>query len=168
MSKRILALAAVLVLAAPAVAEPPAANLQGVKRLVGKWSGTGTIKNEGKVFQAKATTECTEAAGGSGVRCKWTIAGIPNFTYVIEDLWGFSGHDGLVHWYAVTNGGEVHDHSGHLASSGGVLQFDGPMKGKTFSETIKFGFPADGRMTLDSECSLGGEPYEAVHLELSR
>jgi hypothetical protein len=152
--------------ALPALADDK--PLQGVQRLVGQWTGAGTIKSDGKVHQAKVKTDCVEAAGGSGVRCRWTITGIPNFTYVIDDLWGFSAGDGLVHWYCITNGGEVHDHSGHLGPTGGALSYAGPMKGKTFTEAIKFAFTSDGKLKLDSDCTLGGEPYEAVHLELSR
>jgi hypothetical protein len=103
--------------------------LHDVKRLVGKWNGTGTMKTEGKTYNVKATWDCADAAGGSGVRCHMSITGLPGgFTYVVDDLWGHSAGDGLVHWYAVTNGGEVHDHRGHFGSNGGALEFDGPMR----------------------------------------
>jgi hypothetical protein len=148
-------------------AAEPAPNA-GLRQLIGKWTGSGTIKSQGKVHAAKATVECVDAAAGVGARCKWTITGIPGFTYVVEDVWGHSAGDGLVHWYAVTNGGEVHDHKGHFTSDGGVLEFDGPMGGKTFSEVVRVKFVDGKKLVLDANCTLGGEPYEAVQLELSK
>ena len=68
----------------------------------------------------------------------------------------------------MTNGGEVHDHKGHFATDGGVLEFDGPMNGKTFSEVVRMRFSGDKKLSLDANCTLGGEPYEAVQLDLSR
>jgi hypothetical protein len=159
---------ALVLLASPAVVAEEPAPVAGVKRLVGKWTGTGTIKNQGKVHAARAVVDCVDAASGSGVKCRWTLTGIPGFTYVIDDLWGFSAGDGLVHWYAVTNGGEVHDHRGHFAPGGGVLEFDGPMNGKTFSEVVRFRFVDEKKLVMSAACTLGGDPYEAVELELSR
>jgi hypothetical protein len=142
--------------------------LHDVKRLVGKWNGTGTMKTEGKTFNVKAAWDCADAAGGSGVRCHMSITGLPGgFTYVVDDLWGHSAGDGLVHWYAVTNGGEVHDHRGHFDSNGGALEFDGPMNGKTFSEVVRFKL-SDNKVSIAGECTLGGEPFEAVTLDFVR
>jgi hypothetical protein len=67
----------------------------------------------------------------------------------------------------VTNGGEVHDHRGHFGSGGGVLQFDGPMNGKTFSEIVRFQV-SDKRVSIKGDCSLGGEPFESVALDFTR
>jgi hypothetical protein len=91
---------------------------------------------EGKTHAVTMTWDCSEAAAGTGTRCRGQILGIPGFTYAFDDIWGWSPADGLVHWYVVTNAGEVHDHRGHLDAGGGMIQFEVPMEGKLFSEVL--------------------------------
>ena len=85
----------------------PAPQVEAIRSLIGSWSGKGTMMTEGKTHQINATYDCVESSGGAGVKCKFVMNGIPGFTYMLDDLWGYSAQDGLTHWYAVTNAGEV-------------------------------------------------------------
>jgi hypothetical protein len=118
--------------------QKPNVQLDAVRSLIGGWTGKGAMTAEGKTHQLAATYDCTESAGGAGVKCRCVITGIPNFTYMFDDLWGVSPQDGLTHWYVVTNAGEVHDHRGHFDMNGGLLQIEVPVDGKLFSEVIAF------------------------------
>jgi hypothetical protein len=137
-------LGSILVVAAAAAVTPvahaedakPAPQVEAIRGFIGSWAGKGTMMTEGKTLPVSVTYDCTESSGGAGVKCKFVLTGIPGFTYMLDDLWGYSAQDGLVHWYAVTNAGEVHDHRGHLDMNGGLLQADIAVKGKMFSEVI--------------------------------
>jgi hypothetical protein len=86
---------------------------------------------------------------------------------VFDDLWGYSEVDKLVHWYTVTNAGEVHDHRGHLDANGGLVQFDGPMEGKLFTETITF--KRRGKELIMSwNTTLGGTLRERGEIALTK
>lgn len=141
-------------------------QLGEIRRLVGNWSGKGTIHTEGKSHGVTMTWDCVESSGAAGVRCKGQINGLPGFTYQFDDLWGYSDVDRLVHWFTVTNAGEVHDHRGHLDATGGLLQFDGAMDGKLFTETILFKRKARS-MTMSWTSTLGGAPRERGEIELT-
>ncbi|HTL35916.1 MAG TPA: hypothetical protein VL326_22455 [Kofleriaceae bacterium] len=116
--------------------DKPAPQVAEIKKLIGNWSGKGSITSEGKKYAVTMNYECVESTGGAGVRCKSTIVGLPGFTYQFDDLWGFSTTDNLVHWYTVTNAGEVHDHRGHLDATSGYLAVEQPVDGKLLSEQI--------------------------------
>jgi hypothetical protein len=145
----------------------PAPQLQEIKRLVGKWSGKGTMFAEGKTHAVTMTWDCVESSGAAGVRCRGQINGLPGFTYLFDDLWGYSEADKLAHWYTVTNAGEVHDHRGHLGADGGLLQFDGALDGKVFSEVITFKRKANV-LTMSWNTTLGGAPRERGEVELTK
>lgn len=144
----------------------PSPQLQEVRRLIGKWSGKGTLLTEGKTHPIDMSWDCVESSGAAGVRCKGQINGIPGFTYLFDDLWGYSEADKLVHWYTVTNAGEVHDHRGHLDAQGGLVQFEGTMDGKLFTEAITFKRKAKG-MTMSWVSTLGGTLRERGEVELT-
>lgn len=116
----------------------PAPQVEAIRSLIGSWTGKGSLTSEGKTHQLTMTYDCTESAGAAGVKCRGVMNGIPGFTYTFDDLWGYSAQDGLTHWYVITNAGEVHDHRGHLDTTGGLLQIEIPVDGKLFSEQITF------------------------------
>jgi hypothetical protein len=125
--------------AVPALADDkPPPQLAELRKWIGKWSGKGSITTEGKTHAVAMTYDCVESAGAAGVKCRAVITGLPGFTYQFDDLWGFSTVDNLVHWYTVTNAGEVHDHRGHLDATGGFVVAELPTEGKLFSEQITF------------------------------
>jgi hypothetical protein len=137
-----LLVAAVTVTAASQVATAdnakPAPQVEAIRSLIGSWAGKGTQLSEGKTYPVNVTWDCAESAGAAGVKCKFVMTGIPGFTYMFDDLWGYSPQDGLTHWYTVTNAGEVHDHRGHFDMSGGQLEVQLANEGKVFSEVITF------------------------------
>lgn len=132
------ALAATSFARSAAADDKPSPQLQQLRMWIGTWSGKGTITSEGKTHQVTMVYDCTESAGAAGVKCRSKILGLPGFTYEFDDLWGYSAADSLVHWYTVTNAGEVHDHRGHLDASGGYVVAELPADGKLFSEQITF------------------------------
>jgi len=136
-----------------------------IKKLAGKWSGAGTIFMEGKTHKVTMTWDCADAVAGT--KCNATILGIPNFTYQFDDLWGWSAADGLVHWYTVTNAGEVHDHRGHLDANGGLLQVELPMDGKLFSEVITFK-RKNQSLVMSWNTTLGGVVRERGEITLAK
>jgi hypothetical protein len=146
--------------------QPPPAQL-AIKGLIGKWSGKGVIKSEGKTHKVTMSWECVAAAGGTGVKCKAQILGIPGFTYEFDDLWALSPADGLVHWYTITNAGEVHDHQGHLDTTGGQLAAHVAIGGKMLSEVITFKCKQSS-FSMSWVTTLGGAPHESGQIELSK
>lgn len=141
---------------------------QRFSKLVGKWQGSGTFKTGGKTLPIRANYYCARSSGGAGIKCSFRMTGLPDFTYQFDDLWGYSNHDGLVHWYTVTNAGETHDHSGRLDEHGALLQFAGPSEGKAFHEQIRFVFKGGKHLTLDWSCNVDGKLRESGHLSLSK
>jgi hypothetical protein len=138
-----------------------------IKSLIGKWTGNGTIQSEGKTHKVTMSWDCVAAAGGTGAKCKASIVGIPGFTYEFDDLWALSPADGLVHWYTITNAGEVHDHQGHLDTSGGQLAAHVAVGGKMLSEVITFRC-SKSSFVMSWVTTLGGAPHESGQIELSK
>jgi hypothetical protein len=159
---------AALALSATASADtPPPAGQTAIKELAGSWSGAGTITSEGKTHKVAMTWDCVAASDGAGTRCHGVITGLPGFTYVFDDLWGYSAADGLVHWFTVTNAGEVHDHRGHLDASGGLVSVDVPNEGKVLNEVISFK-RKNGSMTMSWVVNVGGTERERGKIKLNR
>ena len=115
-----------------------APQVEAIRTLIGNWAGKGSVTSEGKTHAVSVTYDCAESTGAAGVKCKYVMTGIPGFTYQFDDLWGYSGQDGLTHWYVVTNAGEVHDHRGHFDMAGGLLETQIPTEGKIFHEAVTF------------------------------
>jgi hypothetical protein len=115
-----------------------APQVEAIRSLIGSWTGKGSVTQEGKTYPLTMTYDCAESSGAAGVKCKAVMTGLPGFTYVFDDLWGYSAQDKLTHWYVVTNAGEVHDHRGHFDMTGGLLQIEVPVDGKLFSEIVSF------------------------------
>jgi hypothetical protein len=96
---------------APAAPAPPTGS-QKLGAFVGSWRGTAELRQPGKPavkFDMKA--ECHEISGGWGVRCE-TSFNNGDVTLLEADLFGYDPKGAKVHWYAVTNDGETHDHVG--------------------------------------------------------
>ncbi len=151
---------------AHAQAPKPTPQLEAIRSLIGNWAGKGTFMTEGKTHQISATYDCVESTGAAGVRCKFVMTGIPGFTYMLDDLWGYSPQDGLTHWYTVTNAGEVHDHRGHFDMTGGLLQIEVPVDGKLYSEIITFKRKGKS-LSLAWTCTSGGTLRDKGELTLT-
>jgi hypothetical protein len=150
-----------------AAGDQPSAAQLAIRQLAGKWTGKGTIQAEGKTHKVTMTWDCATAAAGAGTKCKGVIVGIPGFTYELDDLWGYSAADGLVHWYTITNAGEVHDHQGHLDATGGQVSAHVPMNGKLLSEVITLTRKGDA-LVMSWVTTLGGAPHERGEIELRK
>jgi hypothetical protein len=143
----------------------PPPQLQEIKKLVGKWGGKGSLQADGKTHAVAMTYDCVDSAGSAGVRCKCVITGIPGFTYQFDDLWGYSASDKLVHWYTVTNAGEVHDHRGHFDANGGQLSVEELSDGKVLSEVITFKRKPKA-MTMSWVTNIGGAVHQRGDIDL--
>ena len=162
-----LGLLALLTGSALAADDKPSPAQLAIQHLVGKWSGKGTIQAEGKTHKVTMSWDCVTAAAGTATKCKGTILGLPGFTYEFDDLWGCSPADGLVHWYTVTNAGEVHDHQGHLDDGGGQVAVAVPMNGKLLSEVITVKRKGDV-LVMSWVTTLGGAARERGEIELRK
>jgi hypothetical protein len=147
-------------------ASKPAPQLEAIRSLIGSWSGKGSITSEGKTVPVTMTFDCVESVGAAGVKCRSVITGIPGFTYMMDDLWGYSPQDGLTHWYTVTNAGEVHDHRGHFDMTGGLLQANFGTEGKQFTETVNFKRKGKA-LAISWMANLGGTVREKGEITLS-
>jgi hypothetical protein len=155
-----------LVATASAQDAKPAPQVEAIRSLIGNWTGKGSVTSEGKTHPVTVTYDCAESAGAAGVKCRFSMSGLPGFTYQFDDLWGYSSQDGLTHWYVVTNAGEVHDHRGHLDANGGLLQIEIPVEGKLFSEVITFKRKNAKTMTISWNATHGGTLREKGEMQL--
>ena len=66
---------------------------------------------DGKKHALNWKMTCTTTAQGFASECRLQMTGIPDVpSYEGSSVLGVDPATGLVHWYWVTNGGEVHDH----------------------------------------------------------
>lgn len=138
----------------PPSPSPVITDLQ--ERFVGSWTGSFTQTQGDESAEMTITSTCESAAAGWGMRCEWAFSDASGVTtFVVSDVWGFSADDGLVHWYAVTNGGEVHDHRGGWAGDVLTLEHNGPHNGQVFSERIVFTWTGPGSASVHVEIKVG-------------
>jgi len=115
--KSIVTVLAVLSMAAAALAAdnapaPPAGSAK-FSQFIGTWSGEGELKDTGKPgLKVRMKVDCRPAGGGWGIKCDFNMTA-PDMNYLESDLFGYDATAGKVHWYSVTNAGEVHDHAGN-------------------------------------------------------
>lgn len=139
-----------------ALATPkPATRLDN---LVGTWRGTGTY-SAGK-DKASLTFEwaCKKVSAGTGVACTLELKGIPGMAgaYSETDLFGYEPNTDTLHWYAVTNAGETHDHVAKASDAKLVFVFKGTQDGKPLVETVELGLGAK-ELTVHDENRLGDQ-----------
>jgi hypothetical protein len=98
-------------LAAENAPAPPTGSAK-FSQFIGTWSGEGQLQDAGKpAIKVRMKVDCRPAGGGWGVKCDFNMTA-PDMNYLESDLFGFDANEGKVHWYSVTNAGEVHDHAG--------------------------------------------------------
>ena len=95
---------------APAAPPMPPEVKKTVDAFNGKWVFDGVVSMEGKQVKGKITIDCKKIALGNAVMCtmKGTLPGFPP-----EDNGVMVGYDmggKVVHFMAMTTGGEMHDH----------------------------------------------------------
>jgi hypothetical protein len=86
-----------------------------IAKFVGNWKGTGTVKMQGQSAKITWKMNCVSAAGGFAAECRFAAKGVPGMeSYEGSSVVGVDPATQTVHWYWVTNGGEVHDHAGPM------------------------------------------------------
>ena len=145
----------------PAAPAAPAETRQ-VARLVGAWKGTGSMTmGADKVEGIKIQWTCRPIAEKWGVGCDGVMTGIPGVArYEETDLFGYDPGGRKLHWFAITNAGETHDHVGSdWAGQRAKFVYDGMQEGKPFKEVIDVGFkdPAAKAFDLRAETFVDGK-----------
>jgi hypothetical protein len=134
MNKRTAVLAALVLAATTGTAvaggnPPPPDEVKPLYALVGTWKGTATLTMGADSVPVKVKITCTKVSGGFAVGCKMTATGIPGMSsYEESDLFGYDAGTQTYHWFAMNNGGEVHDHAGKLDEQGNLVVSVGDKK----------------------------------------
>jgi hypothetical protein len=140
----------------------PAPESKQLDALVGAWKGTGTLAMGDQKIDLTISITCVKAAAGFAVTCKDKFAG-GGLVMEESDLFGWEPNTKTVHWYAVTNGGEVHDHAGHFDDKGTVLtvEHNGTMDGKPFKEDITITWSGKNAWSFVTTQYVDGKPAGA-------
>jgi hypothetical protein len=149
----------------------PPAGAKELRYFVGSWTGKGEVKLGGRTSKATATYQCREVALGWGVACDLEVKGVAGFPrYVLTSIWGFDAASSTYHWYAVTNGGEVHDHAGKLSADKKTvtLEHRGEQDGKAFVEKIVLRCENQHKFNIDVASTLGSKPVENSRFSFTR
>ncbi|HVY40265.1 MAG TPA: hypothetical protein VHM31_20135 [Polyangia bacterium] len=153
--------AALVLLAAAASAHAggppaPAAATADLARLVGTWKGTGSMTmGSEKADGIQVTWNCRAISARAGVACDGVMTGIPGVDrYEETDLFGYDPGAGTVHWFAVTNAGETHDHvggawTGLSTDHPARFVYTGTQDGKPLKEVIELSLKGTGGAVLE-------------------
>lgn len=137
-----------------ASAAPPPGPLDA---LVGTWKATGTATMGPDTAKVSATWKCARVSAGAGVECKLRLTGVPGMVLEETDLFGVDPMTKRVHWFAVTNAGEVHDHAAALTDGAWQFSYDGTQDGKPMHEGITLTMAPDRRsFRLTAQVAVGG------------
>lgn len=154
---------------APQLAADGPQELRNLATFLGTWEGNGTVRMGDQTGTLHARWVCGVAAGGYGVRCSFTMTGVPGMaTYSEDDLMGWNPNDRLYHWYSVTNAGEVHDHWGSFDGTGSTFQFQGTMNGHLFVEHIRFTMRGANEITLRATTAEGATETSVIEATVTR
>ncbi|MES1207504.1 MAG: DUF1579 family protein [Pseudomonadota bacterium] len=162
--------AALVILAtvAGASAAGPAAETKDLARLVGAWKGTGSMTmGSDKTDGIKITWNCRAIAGRSGVACDAVMIGIPGVDrYEETDLFGYDSGAGKLHWFAVTNAGETHDHvGGTWNGQSAQFVYNGVQEGKPLKEILDLSFKGAnaGSVEVHAQTFVDGKLASVLH-----
>lgn len=110
-----------------------------IARVLGTWKGPVNLKAGGQIVKGSWEMTCVAAAGGFAANCSFSAKGFPGIdSYEGSSILGVDPATRAVHWYWITNGGEVHDHTGAFPK-GDTL--DVPFKsGGQLVESLTFTF----------------------------
>jgi hypothetical protein len=162
----IAALAAVPVTAAADAAK----EVASLKRLVGTWTGTGSVVMGNAKARIDASYECKLTSGGSGVACALRMTGIPGLAvYEESDLFGYEPGSGTYHWFAVTNAGETHDHAVKAPASGPLhWVYTGMQDGKPFKELVDMDLAKQDSFTVHAVSMVAGSTVSTLDVKLHK
>jgi hypothetical protein len=109
--------------------------------LVGKWKGSGKLKEGDQApVSLSLRMNCRKASSGWAVLCDFR-AGNSKMTMTETDLFGVDPVSGKSRWYAVTNQGETHDHVAEWTDARNMrANLAWTQEGKQMAENITFHF----------------------------
>lgn len=162
----VLAVTATTAWAETATATP--AQVTKLQKLVGTWHGMAKVADAGKApVEVAVDFQCRQASGGSGVSCDTRFA-MPGGDYLETDLFGWNAEDGKVHWYAVTNAGEVHDHAGNFDGEKLTVHYAGTSGGKPITEDVTLEPRSGGEIAFDVVSRTGGAVSSTMNGKVTR
>ena len=137
--------------------------------LVGNWHGSGELAEPGQPPAKLALAlACRKAASG------WAVARDLNahnesMTMTETDLMGVDSLTGQGHWYAITNGGDTHDHlSSWPAANTMKARCKWTQDGKGMEEDITFKFSGKHGLAFRSMVTADGAPAGSFSGSLTR
>lgn len=140
----------------------PNAGVAQLYSLVGHWKGTAEMTEPGKSpVKVEATFRCSKASGGWAVLCHGRFFS-KEMDYRETDLFGYDAEAGKVHWYAVTNAGEVHDHVGTWDGTTLNARYASQVGGKEMNESLALGIKGGNEMTFHGVTKVGGATASTV------
>jgi hypothetical protein len=161
----------VLALVSSAANAAPPKEVAGMASLVGSWKGSGSIVIGKDRAKLDATYTCKPTAAQYGVLCSLAITGMPGMArYEETDLFGFEPASRTLHWFAVTNAGETHDHATPFTESNKLrFSFSGTQEGKPFKEVVDWEFGKDAKsLAVRGETFLAGSSTSVLELKLKK
>jgi len=164
-------LVACLLTVAPSAlaADAPPKPVQDLDRLVGHWKGTAMLAMDGKQSPLTVDIDCSKGAGGFGVRCTTAFGGMPGVgAYAEADLFGYEPNSGKYHWFAVTNGGETHDHMAVTFGDTSRWVYEGMQDGKPMREAIDLTFKDGKSFDCKVETLLGGASVATLTIAVKK
>lgn len=136
-----------------AAPNPGVAKLQS---LLGQWSGTAEMTEPGKSpMKVEVSIRCHQVSEGWAVLCRDRFSS-KEMDYRETDLFGYDAEAGEVHWYAVTNAGEVHDHVGTWDGTTLNAHYAGHSGGKELHEALTLGVKGGNEMTFRVVTTVAG------------
>ena len=157
-----------LILAALLVPALAAADTKDYDNFVGSWKGAGKMTMGKDVAKVDLKIECKRTAADAAVACTMHAGNVPGLgNYEESDLFGFEPNTSTYHWYAVTNAGEVHDHTTKSLGAKSQWVFEGTQEGKPLKETIDMSFSKD-TMSFKSVVTVGGTQVAMLEGEVKK
>jgi hypothetical protein len=145
---------------AAALADDTPKQVKDMECLVGTWKGAATMTMGDQRAQVKVSWSCKRTPGQYGVLCSADMTGIPGLAHYYEtDLFGYDPGANKYHWFAVTNGGETHDHVAAVPSDEKIeFVYSGTQDRKPLKEVIDLTIGKDAKsLTFRSETFVDGK-----------
>ncbi len=154
---------------APPPPAPPSQEQMLLQNLVGKWTLTATGKlPDGTTLTGTGSAELAAVGGGKGAAgpIEMNIEGGLHLEHGL--MFGYDIWTKKVHFYAVGNRGEVHDHSGPMTGENSCrLVWEGLKDGKPASEDITMTITKDEIAFVNTETA-DGKPAGVFTFVLKR
>jgi hypothetical protein len=135
---------------------------------LGYWKGNGQYGAPGKdPVQLALSLSCRKAVAGWAVRCDFVGRG-ETMLLIEADLMGVDPVQGVAHWYAINNQGDVHDHIADWPDANTMnAHYDWEQNGKQMRENVVFRFPREHEMSFRSVITENGQEVGAFFGNMS-